>query len=58
MAGKLELAEYYRQKFLAMANEAKEKTEQLYMNVIRAYPDLGDTDEFDSDTIGRHHCND
>ena len=50
--GKLELAEYYNQKFLQIVNEAKEETEKHVMSVIKAVPDVYPAEQLDRDVQG------
>lgn len=53
--GKLELAEYWKGRFNEVAEELRIRTEQLYLNSIRSYPDLGVSDGNDKDKQGFHN---
>lgn len=50
--GKFQMAEYFRSRFFDMANEARLRTEELYLNSQRVYPDISDQPLYDKDKEG------
>lgn len=50
--GKLQLAQHYENKYLAMAIEAQEETEKKVLTVVKAFPDVFPLHEFDKDIQG------